>query len=341
MLARVSSYQKQCDKLLYNHRQHSYDCILQVSQTELFKLGKHLKELPPLIVYPCVHAAGELYWHQKESRYALQSENLFQHYLTRYYLIYRAWVQRKELSKPKLVIGMSQRFNDLVSRDYKISPTRQAVLHNPIRPQSLEDRQSSDRLAAERTVIKMLFVARISVRKGLQYIIELSHRLNDLAGQVEIEIIGGKSQWSDYTAHLEKLNPHTAKYLGSMGHQAVAAAYDSADILLLPSLYEPGGIVVGEALSHGLCVVSSDAIGTAEVVKADCLREFSAGDMDAFETQVRRMISDLPTRRQTLRNQARQQAEYHFAPDQMSRQLIQILSATSKRSQTVGEFIAR
>ena len=72
-----------------------------------------------------------------------------------------------------------------------------------------------------------------------------------LAGEVEIEVIGDRSQWSNYLPHLKDLNPRIAKYLGGMRQSQLKEAYDNADALLLPSLYEPGGIVIGEALSHG------------------------------------------------------------------------------------------
>jgi glycosyltransferase involved in cell wall biosynthesis len=172
----------------------------------------------------------------------------------------------------------------------------------------------------------------MSVRKGLQYIIELSHRLNDLAGQVEINLIGGSTQWSDYSGHLKDLNPNIAKYIKSMNRTEIAEAYSNADALLIPSLYEPGGIVVGEALSYGLCVVASDAIGSAEVLEGDIIREFSAGDMDGFEHEVRKLIGDLQLERQSLRIEARSQCSKHFEPRDIAKALISYLQETIEGS---------
>ncbi len=338
--ARMRAYNRLCGMLLENHASHPYDCIFQFSQTELFKLGQNLHRLPPVIVFPCVHAAGELRWHRRESVYALESESFWMHYLVRAFLIYRSWNQKCQSHQPALTIGMSQRFNDLVAVDYNIPPERQAVIYNPIRPQEEKAARAADEVAAQRTIIKLLFVSRISVRKGLQYIVELSKRLDDLAGQIQIEVIGGSTQWSDYRAHLQKLNPKTARYLGGMNHLEVIAAYDAADILLVPSLYEPGGIVVGEALSRGLCVVASDAVGSAEVLDGDCYRPFPAGDMDRFEQQVRQLIKDLKIRRQELRQCAREQAQKHFAPDKIAKELVSLLErvATSHGKKVVRSF---
>lgn len=324
-IARINAYNRLGNILMEQHQINPYDCIFQWSQTELFKLGKNLHRLPPIIVFPGVHSAGELRWHRRESAYALQSESPVMHYLVRLFLTYRSWVQQRELQKPSLVLGLSQRFNDLIAADYHIPSERLAVLHHPIALQPVEEIQKTDEMALKREVIKLLFVARISVRKGLQYITELSHRLDDLKGQVQIELIGDRTQWSDYRAHLKDLNSNIATYVGSKKHKDVMVAFEQADILLLPCLYEPGGIVVGEALSRGVCVVTSDAVGSAEVLDGDCHREFSAENMDAFEQAVRQLITDIKTRRQELRDCARQQCQAHFDPARIAQKFITII----------------
>jgi glycosyltransferase involved in cell wall biosynthesis len=324
-ISRTRAYDRLCNMLIENHACDPYDCVFQFSQTELFKLGQNLLKLPPVIIFPCVHAAGELYWHRQESSYALESESFLQHYLVRAFLSYRSWVQKRQSFKPALIIGMSQRFNDLVAADYNIPPERQAVIYQTTPILNEETIRDADDAANCRTIIKLLSIGRISVRKGLQFIVELSKRLNDLEGHIQIDVIGGSTQWSDYRAHLEELNPRTAKYLGSMSHQDLAAVYRNADILLIPSLYEPGGLVVGEALSQGLCVVASDAVGSAEVIDGDCHRPFPSGDMDAFEQQVRQLIEDLKTRRQELRQCARDQAQKHFSPNKIAQDLALLL----------------
>ena len=333
--ARTQAYNELCLKVIENHAKEPYDSVFQFSQTELFRLGKNLDKLPPIVVYPCVHAGGEYYWHGQESQYALQVESYFKHYLTRCFLGYRTWLQPRELKKTTLVIGMSRRFNDLIAKDYKIEPTRQRVLYHPIRSQDEEVIQKSDLAAKERRIVKLLFVSRMSVRKGLQYIVELSHRLDDLAGQVEINLIGGSTQWSDYSGHLKDLNPKTAKYIKSMNRTELAEAYNHADALLIPSVYEPGGIVVGEAISHGLCVVASDAIGSAEVLEGNIIREFPAGDMDRFEQEVRKLVADLNVDRQSLRSEARDQCEKHFSPDDVAKTLIEYLQEASEGNSRV------
>ena len=325
LFARTKAYSRACDKVIDRHAADPYDCIFQFSQTELFKLGQNLDKLPPIIIHPCTHAAGELHWHRRESAYALQSEKWWMHYITRLFLAYRAWVQKRELRKPTLIVGPSHRFNVLVAADYDVSPARQRVLYHPAPAPSRETIQAGDAAAANREVTKLLMVSRISVRKGVQYIVELSHRLDDLAGQIQLDVAGDRTQWSDYLTHMKELNPRTACYRGQLGYKDVLAAYESADILLVPSVYEPGPIVTSEALARGVCVVTSDAVGAGEIITGDCHRSFPSGDVDQFEHQVRQLIADVKTRRLELRQAARAQYQQHFTPEKIAQDLVRIL----------------
>ena len=133
------------------------------------------------------------------------------HYAVRAILHFRSFVQRREMRKPALIIGLSRRFNELLIQDYGVPPQRLAVLYHPIR--AAGENCSVDRHGPPGTPVKLLFAGRISVRKGVEQLIELSHRLDDLAGKIQIDVVGDRTQWSDYTAHLKELNPRTDRFL--------------------------------------------------------------------------------------------------------------------------------
>ena len=334
--ARVQLCNLIAEKVLATHLKNPYDCIFQFSQSELFRLGQYRNQLPPILIYPGVHAAGELYWHRNESQYALVVESIFTHYLVRMYLMYRTRFQCKEMQKPDIIIGMSNRFNKLMEKDYKILPQRQRLMYHPIQSLSDASHHHSDRKAESRTQVNFLFVSRMSVRKGLQYVIELTHRLIDLEGKISITLIGGPTQWSNYLGHLKDVNPKIGRYVNHMNRDELDETYANSDALLIPSVYEPGGIVVGEALSHGLCIVASDAIGSAEVLEGNIIREFPAGDMDRFEQEVRKLVTDLNVDRQSLRAEARAQCRKHFSPDDIAKTLIGYFQEASEGNSKVS-----
>jgi FkbM family methyltransferase len=94
---------------------------------------------------------------------------------------------------------------------------------------------------------------------------------------------------------------------------------------LLPSRYEPFGLVVGEALACGLPTVVSDQVGAGEGVSGLVCRRFPDGDLDAFEREVRKLLRDLERDEPGIRSAAVAQARAQFAPEVIGAQLQTIL----------------
>lgn len=106
-------------------------------------------------------------------------------------------------------------------------------------------------------------------------------------------MIGDRTAWSDYRRHLASLDSSVATYVGPRGGAQMPGEYAHADVLLVPSRYEPGSLVAGEALASGLVLVSSDEVGAAEVIAPDLCRVFPSGDLDAFEQRAREVVREL------------------------------------------------
>ena len=79
-------------------------------------------------------------------------------------------------------------------------------------------------------------------------------------------------------------------------------AYHAADVMVLPSEYEPWALVVNEAMAAGCPVVASDVVGAAWDMVADgvCGRLFPSGDLAAL-TGALRDVTD-PARFESYRD---------------------------------------
>lgn len=315
-------------RLLIEHRRSPYDAVYQLSQTELFLLGRAGRLAPPIIVHPCTHAAGELRWHRAEQAYALRHERRSRHMVMRAWLRFRTSLQAEELGRADLVVGLSDRFNDLVHEDYGVPREKLRVLRTPV---DLE-RFSLDGPVVEESPRLLLFISRISARKGVEEIIELSHRLADLAGSVRLLVIGGGTQWSDYRPHLAELNPDVADYVGGIETEDLPALLRAATMLIVPSRYEPGSIVLAEALACGLPVVFSDEVGNGEVAVGPHVRSHRAQDVRDLEAAVRSLLDDAERDRPALRAAARANAEEHFEVSAVVSRLIDVISSLESTS---------
>jgi glycosyltransferase involved in cell wall biosynthesis len=341
--SRMRGYNKLIGMLEEAHREQPFDVAIQFSQTELFSTRKRLSHLPPLILFPCVHAAGELYFHNKEKRLSSRCESRFKYWLVNLNLRQRSFLQKRAYSAVYGVIGMSRRFNEWVRKDYGIAAENQAVIYQPI-PEVIDLRNdrnfSGGPSDSTKDRIRLLYVGRISVRKGVEMLVELSHHLDDLSGKVELVILGAHSSWSNYVPLLKGLNPRVGKFIGHLPHAETLDEMRKADFLLVPSHYEPGGIVVAEAMRMGCAVLASDQVGSAENLPESVCCRFPAGHIDEFERIVRDAVRKKLCGEATGRSEVIDQANQWFSLERSINKLTAICRRAADRK-PICESISR
>jgi len=85
-----------------------------------------------------------------------------------------------------------------------------------------------------------------------------------------------------------------ARFLGFVNQSQLPSVYCASDLFVLPSLFEPFGLVVNEAMLCGLPVAVSDRVGA----KYDLVRPdengyvFPAGDVEALAAILRQILPD-------------------------------------------------
>lgn len=323
-LARAHAQNALVRQLARRHAARPYDVLYQFSQPELFAVRWLRRRLPPIVVHPEVHAAGELRWHRRERALAARGESERKRIQVDAILAARSLVQRSDLALTAAVICPSRAFAEEVARDYAVPSSKLHVVPNPIDLERFAYEPGGDASVGPLTV---LFVSRMSVRKGVEMVVDLSHRLDDLAGEVEVVLVGGESLWSDYRPLLADLNPRVGSWSGGGEPAAtVAARLRGAHVLVQPSHYEPFAITVAEALAAGVPVVASDAVGATEGIDATCCRVFAAGDGAAFEQAVRDLLADLRSDRGAdIRARARAEAERAYAPQVVAQRVVEVL----------------
>lgn len=84
------------------------------------------------------------------------------------------------------------------------------------------------------------------------------------------------------------------RFLGFVNQTQLPAVYTSADLMVLPSEYEPFAVVVNESMCCGCPVVTSDRVGAARDLVAPVYPEFiyPCGDTDALAAILQRADAD-------------------------------------------------
>ena len=112
-------------------------------------------------------------------------------------------------------------------------------------------------------------------------------------------VIGGEKQ-KEYPAEFETMQKIIAEnnlqndvdFCGWVKDKD--AFFAGADVFVLPSVYEPFGIVVLEALLHSVPLVSSLAEGPAEIFAnhAECAKTFEVGNYEQMAERLKEVLSD-------------------------------------------------
>ena len=315
--------------LVQEHRLEPYDVIYQFSTIEVFGMRRYMTELPPLVVHPETHIAGELRWVRRERHLAARCEPLWRRTIVECLLTVRVRRQRRDILLASRVAPISRRFGQHLVDDYGIDPLRLTLVPNPIDIEELQP--AHERVHG--SPWRIAFVSRMSARKGVELVVELSRRLTDLEGDVTLELVGADTLWSDYRPLLKDLDNRIARYHGPMARPELVAFLRKADLLVQPAKYEPFGLTVGEALALGVPVIASDEVGAAENVSAGCCTIVPSGDIDALEVAVRAHLDGLrggdgPA----MSRLARTEAERLFSPEAIAKTALEMLKVAAGRS---------
>lgn len=108
----------------------------------------------------------------------------------------------------------------------------------------------TDREARNDSVCRVLFVGKEFERKGGPRLVEACRELVAAGKRIELHVVGVSQQLPAYS------------WLFTYGrvddHRKLSAIYSECDIFCLPAVFEPYGLVLLEAMAHGLPAVVSD-----------------------------------------------------------------------------------
>lgn len=114
-------------------------------------------------------------------------------------------------------------------------------------------------------------------RKGFDLLIEASKKLSN---EIGIYIVGGKPT-QEYLDKQKKLNAKNVHFVGFKKKDELAEYYMASDVFVLPTREDIWGLVINEAMSYGLPVITTDrCIAGMELVDDSNGRIVPSGTVD-------------------------------------------------------------
>lgn len=129
------------------------------------------------------------------------------------------------------------------------------------------------------------YVGRLDPEKGVETLADSALSCHRDGVPARFVFAGSGQLREALEAKLEPLGPR-ARFLGYLAPRPLRQLYRAADLVVVPSLYEPLGLVAAEAMACGTPVVVADSGGLPELVDEDRGWTFAAGDDQALAEQI-------------------------------------------------------
>lgn len=165
------------------------------------------------------------------------------------------------------IVTVSQFTKNILVEKHHVDPMKIEVVHNGC--DTFEPARHNPTLAGLKAQGKkvVLYHGRITIQKGVDYFVRAARRVIDVDSNVVFVISG----WGDMTNQIIHqvgamgLSKHVI-FAGALWEEERDRMYQSADLVVMPSVSEPFGLVPLEALQHGTPSIVTHQSGVAEVL---------------------------------------------------------------------------
>jgi glycogen synthase len=206
-------------------------------------------------------------------------------------------VERWMANRADRVITCSAYMREHVADVYGLEESRIAVIPNGIDPSELVPVDDLDTLRSrfagphEKLV---LLVGRLVYEKGFQLALEALPGLIERVGGVRFLVAGSGTAEGELReqATVLGLDAH-GTFLGWIGDDVLHSLYRIADLTVVPSIYEPFGLVALEAMASGCPCLVADTGGLREVVpNEDVGLRFRSRDPRSLASMAERLLTN-------------------------------------------------
>jgi glycogen(starch) synthase len=208
-------------------------------------------------------------------------------------------VERWITNRADRVIACSYYMREQVVDIFGVEEKRVVVIPNGIDPEDLhpQDESELERLRAEFAAPDerlVLLIGRLVYEKGFQLALEAMPRLVREVPGTRFLVAGSGTHEAELRRQATELGlDDHGTFLGWIGDDVLHSLYRIADVCVVPSIYEPFGLVALEAMASGCPCIVADTGGLREVVPhEEAGLRFRPRDPEALGEMVERVLTD-------------------------------------------------
>jgi glycogen synthase len=215
--------------------------------------------------------------------------------------------ERAMVRRADHVITCSRYMRVHVANVFGVRPAKVTAIPNGIDPRDLEPVEADlDALRAKYAApseLLVLLVGRLVYEKGFHLALDALAPVVRRLGGVRFVVAGTGTAAADLERQARRLGlAGHGMFLGWVGDDMLHSLYRVSDLCIVPSIYEPFGLVALEAMASGCLCVVADTGGLREVVPVDGTvgLRFPSRDAGALRAVLERILADDDARRQLV-----------------------------------------
>jgi glycogen(starch) synthase len=212
-------------------------------------------------------------------------------------------VERWISNRSDRVIACSAYMREQIADIFAVPETRIAVIPNGIDPDDLPlgEQSELDRLRGEFAAPGeklVLLIGRLVYEKGFQIALEAMPELIKRVPGTRFLVAGSGTHEDELKKQATELGlMEHGTFLGWIGDDVLHLLYRIADVCVVPSIYEPFGLVALEAMATGCPCIVADTGGLREVVPhGEVGLRFRTRDPEALSGMVEQVLTDTALR---------------------------------------------
>jgi len=195
------------------------------------------------------------------------------------------------------VVACSEEEANELRLDYSLFADKILSIHNAIDPKLLSAIVTDRSKFPTPSSPVFAFLGRFRTQKGLIDLLVASEKLWQEGYMFSLKLVGGHTHSGEDDIKLMLANvcrrwSHCLERIDWINNpEEVATIYKSVHCVIIPSHYEPFGLVAIEAISAGCYVIASKVGGLIETLKSvSCARTYSLKDNFALENEMQQFI---------------------------------------------------
>lgn len=177
-------------------------------------------------------------------------------------------IEKLGLEKADRVVAVSNYTKRMIVGKYGINLDKVEVVWNGIEPERESEADLGLLSEARRLGCKLvLFVGRITLQKGPDYFLRAAKRVLEYDQGVVFVISGAGDMENQVIRQAAELGiSDKVLFTGFLRGEELSAAYQAADLFVMPSVSEPFGLTALEAVASGTPVIVSKQSGVSEAL---------------------------------------------------------------------------